>query len=165
MTRCVERLGHDGDHVVAGGGCLGGTRNIPVGTATAIGMTSDVNQHIEPLPGDGETCPVCGSADGGVLTTKMGRFGAFLGCRRYPACNYVKRTDEEPIEPLPGHGNACPTCGETTGAVLTTRRSRRTRERFLGCATYPRCNYVARPDTIGDLADALQADLGVNPTP
>lgn len=166
LAGCLLRLGHDDDHVVPAGGCLGGTQTIAAGTPTAAGVaTVDEVPPIEPLHGDGEPCPECGDDDGGVLTTRIGRFGPFLGCRHYPECKYVKRPEDEPIKPLPGDGDVCPKCGETTGATLTTRRARRTQNLFLGCTGYPRCDYVFRPpleadsrDTVGD--DAAMAGLG-----
>jgi hypothetical protein len=61
LTRCRLRLDHDGDHLVTGGGCLGGTRAIPAGTPTAVGTADGefqpvprpAREPIEPLPGDG----------------------------------------------------------------------------------------------------------------
>lgn len=152
LTRCFKPLGHDDDHVVAGGGCLGGTASFSAGTPTATGLIDDVTP-IEPLPGEGEPCPVCGGVEGGVLATRRGRFGVYLGCQRYPGCTYVKRPGEDTIEPLAGHGGACPKCGESTGGTLVTRRSRRTSDRYLGCTKYPRCDYVSRPGTEGALAE------------
>ncbi len=35
-------------------------------------------------------CPECGK---GELSLKIGRFGSFIGCSRYPECNYVKKLD------------------------------------------------------------------------
>lgn len=52
------------------------------------------------------------------------------------------------IDPLPGHGSACPKCGRP----MVTRVAKKTREqeeragdqRFLACTGYPECNYVHR---------------------
>jgi DNA topoisomerase-1 len=35
-------------------------------------------------------CPECRQ---GELSLKMGRFGSFIGCSRYPECKYVKKLD------------------------------------------------------------------------
>ena len=35
-----------------------------------------------------EACPECG----GWLQTRMGKYGRFLGCTRYPACSYTRKT-------------------------------------------------------------------------
>ncbi len=37
--------------------------------------------------GDPRACPACGE---GRLSLKFGRFGAFIGCSRYPACRYTR---------------------------------------------------------------------------
>ena len=37
--------------------------------------------------GDPRRCPACGD---GTLSLKLGRFGAFVGCSRYPACRYTR---------------------------------------------------------------------------
>ena len=39
-----------------------------------------------------ETCPECG----GWLEIRMGRYGRFLGCTSFPACNYTRNIREEP---------------------------------------------------------------------
>ena len=54
------------------------------------------HKESRPLPGDeappqageGETCPQCGE---GTLVGKRGRFGPFVGCDRYPDCDYIRR--------------------------------------------------------------------------
>lgn len=147
LARCRLEVDHDGDHVVADGGCLGGTRTVSQGAETAP-VTDDGEFQPEPLLGDGDPCPVCGADDGGVLATRMGPFASFLRCRRHPACVYAKHPEDDPIEPLPGEGNACPKCGKTSGGTLATRRARRTGERFLGCTKYPRCDYDSRPASL-----------------
>jgi DNA topoisomerase-1 len=38
--------------------------------------------------GDPRQCPTCGK---GQLSLKVGRFGAFVGCSRYPECNYTRQ--------------------------------------------------------------------------
>ena len=71
------------------------------------------------LEGDGEACPQCGE---GILTTKRGRFGAFVGCSRYPACTYIRRDGPPPPDPLPFEV-MCPKNGD---GPLVARRARRT---------------------------------------
>ncbi|MFS9605569.1 topoisomerase DNA-binding C4 zinc finger domain-containing protein, partial [Klebsiella pneumoniae] len=46
--------------------------------------------HIFPDKGDGSNpreCPVCHE---GQLSLKTSRFGAFIGCSRYPECKYTR---------------------------------------------------------------------------
>ncbi len=42
--------------------------------------------------GDPRRCPECGE---GRLSLKFGRFGAFVGCSRYPECRYTRRLGED----------------------------------------------------------------------
>ena len=39
----------------------------------------------------GEICPKCGE---GELVKRAGKFGEFVGCSRYPACDYIKDREE-----------------------------------------------------------------------
>jgi DNA topoisomerase-1 len=43
--------------------------------------------------GISRTCPECKS---GELSLKMGRYGSFLGCSRYPDCAYIRKLDSAP---------------------------------------------------------------------
>lgn len=42
---------------------------------------------------DPRACPACGE---GRLSLKFGRFGAFIGCSRYPDCRYTRKFGESP---------------------------------------------------------------------
>ncbi|NNM96750.1 MAG: type I DNA topoisomerase [Candidatus Dormibacteraeota bacterium] len=85
----------------------------------------------------GEDCPRCGAE----LVVRSGRFGDFVGCSRYPECDYIQgKEDKLPPEEI---GEACPQCGKP----LVRRNSRR--GPFIGCSAYPKCKYVrseAAPD-------------------
>ena len=48
--------------------------------------------------GEGEICPKCGE---GTLVGKRGKFGPFVGCSRYPDCDYIKKDGPPPPDPLP----------------------------------------------------------------
>ena len=102
-------------------------------------------KHTMPLPGEeeadgppllgvGEVCPECGV---GELVAKRGRFGAFVGCNRYPDCKYIKKAAAESF-------GTCPKCQAGT---VVTKRARRGRRPFWGCDRYPDCDYAiwARP--------------------
>jgi DNA topoisomerase-1 len=102
------------------------------------------------LPGVGEACPKCGASDGGALAAKRGRFGPFVGCNRYPDCDYIKREGPPPPEPLP-FDVACPRCGE---GRLTPRRARRTGSVFWGCSRYPKCDFTTSHEPLGAVHDA-----------
>jgi DNA topoisomerase-1 len=116
------------------------------------------------LPGVGEPCPTCGESDGGKLAAKRGRFGPFVGCDRYPACDYVKREGPPPPPQLPFEVT-CPTCGK---GRLAARRARRTGSVFWGCSRYPDCGFTTSREPLGLLHDPdggplarLDADAGI----
>jgi DNA topoisomerase-1 len=106
-------------------------------------------------PAPAEACPKCGETDGGVLVSRHGRFGPFMGCSRYPDCDYIKR-DGPPPPPLPFEV-ACPTCGQ---GKLTARRARRTGSVFWGCSRYPTCRYTTSHEPVGALHDADNGPVG-----
>jgi DNA topoisomerase-1 len=47
--------------------------------------------HIFPQPADGSDRRKCPNCEGGKLSLKLGRFGAFIGCSNYPECNYTRQ--------------------------------------------------------------------------
>ena len=100
-----------------------------------------------PLEGEGEPCPQCQI---GKLAGKRGRFGAFVGCDRYPDCNYIKREGPEPPAQLPFEV----TCPKNGDGKLVARRARRTGNVFWGCSSYPSCDYTTNHEPIGGVHDA-----------
>jgi DNA topoisomerase-1 len=102
------------------------------------------------LPGVGEPCPECGATEGGELVAKRGRFGAFVGCNRYPDCRYIKKDGPPPPAQLPFEVR-CPTCTE---GHLVARRARRTGSVFWGCSRYPACDYTTSREPLGPVHDA-----------
>ncbi len=104
----------------------------------------------QPMAGVGESCPNCGDEHGGVLVAKRGRFGPFVGCNRYPDCDYIRREGPPPPPPL-AFEVVCPKCHE---GHLTTRRARRTGSLFWGCSRYPKCDFTTSREPLGALHDA-----------
>jgi DNA topoisomerase-1 len=102
---------------------------------------------LPPMEGVGETCPLCGE---GTLAAKRGRFGAFVGCSRYPDCGFIKKDGPPPPEQLPFEVE-CPKCGQ---GHLTARRARRTGSVFWGCSRYPKCNFTTSKEPVGALHDS-----------
>jgi DNA topoisomerase-1 len=85
----------------------------------------------------GGECPRCGAE----LVVRSGRFGDFVGCSRYPECDYIQGKDEKtPAEEI---GEACPLCSKPL-----VRRSGR-RGPFIGCSSYPKCRFV-RPEVAAE---------------
>jgi DNA topoisomerase-1 len=113
------------------------------------------HKESRPLPGDeqppqageGEVCPQCGE---GTLVGKTGRFGPFVGCSRYPDCNYIKKEGPPPPDPLPFEV-ICPKNGD---GHLVARRARRTGNVFWGCSAYPKCDYTTNFEPVGAVHDA-----------
>jgi DNA topoisomerase-1 len=133
------------------------TRELPgVGgsaAATAVGPDGATGEPAAP-----EVCPKCGEAEGGVLVQRRGRFGPFIGCARYPDCDYIKKEGPPPPPPLPFEV-ACPTCAK---GHLVARRARRTGSVFWGCSKYPTCRYTTSHEPIGALHDADGGPVGRN---
>jgi DNA topoisomerase-1 len=72
-----------------------------------------------------EKCPKCG----GPMVMKRGRFGRFLACAAYPACD-----GKRPV-------SIGVTCPKGCGGYISERRSKRGRT-FFGCSSYPNCDFV-----------------------
>ena len=89
----------------------------------------------------GESCPKCGE---GELVKREGRYGQFVGCSRYPECDYIRDRDDRP-QPVQV-GRDCPTCGRP----LVQRMSRR--GPFVGCSGYPECRYIDKATPAGETA-------------
>jgi DNA topoisomerase-1 len=78
----------------------------------------------------GGDCPRCGAE----LVLRDGRFGEFVGCSRYPECDYIQGKEERAA--AEEVGEACPSCGKPL-----VRRSGR-RGPFIGCSGYPSCRFI-----------------------
>lgn len=76
----------------------------------------------------GIDCDVCGAP----MVYKMGKYGKFLACSRFPECRNTKAIVKE-------IGVTCPKCQE--GQVIE-RKSKKNRI-FYGCNRYPDCDYVS----------------------
>jgi len=102
---------------------------------------SDVTQEVIK-----ETCPQCGAP----LSIRLGRHGRFIGCTKYPECDYTRdladatRPEQPPAEVV--EGRSCPECG----AELQVKRGKY--GKFIGCGAYPKCRYIEpleRPQDTG----------------
>jgi DNA topoisomerase I len=118
------------------------------------------HKESRPLPGDepppqegtGEVCPKCGE---GTLVGKNGRFGPFVGCSRYPDCDYIRKDGPPPPDPLPFEV----VCPKNKDGHLVPRRARRTGNVFWGCSNYPRCDFTTNHEPLGGLHDADDGPL------
>lgn len=95
-----------------------------------------------------EPCPQCGAE----LVIRSGKHGPFLGCSRYPECDYVRplksQADGHIVKIL--EGQLCPECG----AVLVLRQGRF--GMFIGCSQYPQCEHTVVIDKPDETAIACQ---------
>lgn len=112
---------------------------------------------IEPLPEHGQACPKCGK--GKLVTRQIARGEQkgkrFVSCDNWrkddpSACDYTAWPKEERpvVEPLPGHGQACPQCGK---GQMITRLARVSGNRFLSCNAWKKddpasCQHSIWPD-------------------
>ena len=100
------------------------TRDLKISDVIAA-LDQDLGPHFFPAREDGSDPRVCAACGTGRLGLKLGRYGSFIGCSNYPACQYTRRLAVE----LGGEG------GETlkegmrtlgvhpeTGDAITVRR-------------------------------------------
>jgi DNA topoisomerase-1 len=77
----------------------------------------------------GEKCPECKKGD---TVIRVGRFGKFLSCSRFPDCkhtaNFVEKIDMK-----------CPDCSKGEVIIKTTKK----RRKFFGCSRYPDCKWAS----------------------
>jgi DNA topoisomerase-1 len=77
----------------------------------------------------GKKCPKCKEGD---LVIRVGRFGKFVSCLRFPDCDYK----EKYLEKI---NMKCPDCKEGEVIVKTTGKGRK----FYGCSRYPECKFAS----------------------
>ncbi len=89
-----------------------------------------------------ERCPQCPGEgrEPGHLVVKLGRYGKFIGCERWPECTYRRNLGGESRPEPAALEEACPECGRP----LVRRVGRY--GPFVGCSGYPECRYVKRED-------------------
>ena len=97
----------------------------------------------------GLPCPECGNLPAqagehkGELVIRVGRFGKFISCSRFPDCKftdkYVEKIDME-----------CPKCGEGEVIVKKTGKGRT----FFGCSRYPDCDWASWKNPKKEIAEA-----------
>lgn len=74
-----------------------------------------------------EKCEQCGAP----MVVRIGRFGKFLSCSKFPECKFSKPFIEETNF----------TCSKDGGKIIV-RKTRKGR-RFYGCSNYPKCDFAA----------------------
>jgi DNA topoisomerase-1 len=88
------------------------------------------------IPTD-EKCEKCGQ---GILLERISRHGFFLGCSRYPECDYTRDLSETGAETVEGDNTTqyCDNCGKE----MAIKRGRF--GVFLACTGYPECKTTRR---------------------
>jgi len=93
-----------------------------------------------------ETCPQCRAP----LSIRLGRHGRFIGCTKYPECDYTRDlgdatgSERPPSEVVADR--SCPECG----SELQMKHGKY--GKFIGCGAYPKCRYIEpleRPQDTG----------------
>lgn len=82
----------------------------------------------------GSNCEICGAP----MVVKLGRFGKFHACSRFPECRNTQAIVKE-------IGVKCPTCRD--GEVIE-RKTKKNRV-FYGCSNYPDCQFVSWDKPVG----------------
>jgi DNA topoisomerase-1 len=66
------------------------TRELKISDVIAA-LDRDLGPHFFPAKEDGTDPRVCTACGTGRLALKLGRYGSFIGCSNYPACQYTRR--------------------------------------------------------------------------
>ena len=77
----------------------------------------------------GRKCPECKK---GEVVIRLGRFGPFLSCSRFPDCKYTQNYVEKV-------GKKCPECKKGDVVIRRSKKGRR----FFGCSRYPECKWAS----------------------
>src|ERR1700675_2285151 len=83
----------------------------------------------------GKKCEKCGQ---GELLERISRHGFFLGCSRYPECDFIQDLSEEIPEDAENKVESCENCGKE----MALKRGRF--GAFLACTGYPDCKTTRR---------------------
>ena len=66
------------------------TRDLKISDVISA-LDEDLGPHFFPAREDGSDPRVCAACGNGRLGLKLGRYGSFIGCSNYPACQYTRR--------------------------------------------------------------------------
>ncbi|MFH1037034.1 MAG: type I DNA topoisomerase [Patescibacteria group bacterium] len=82
-----------------------------------------------------EKCPECGSP----LLIRLGRYGEFYACSKFPKCRYTQSLKENKL------GIKCPKC---EGEIVIKRTKRK--KIFYGCKNWPKCDFAVWDKPTGE---------------
>ena len=80
-----------------------GTKDLRI-TEVLDALNESLKDHVFPVPVDGGDPRACTKCEGGQLSLKVGRYGAFIGCSNYPECKFTRQLGLEGKEQDNGAG-------------------------------------------------------------
>jgi DNA topoisomerase-1 len=100
-----------------------------------------------------KVCPKCGS----LMIEKMGRFGRFYACSKFPECKHTESVENKDT----GLDIKCPKC--KVGNII----SRKTKKGkiFYGCSTFPKCDFALWDKPVNEFCskcDSILIEKGKN---
>ncbi len=96
-------------------------------------------------------CPKCGSP----LIERLGRFGRFYACSKFPECKHTESVEGDPDTLNIG----CPKCKE---GKVTGKRTKKGKT-FYGCNRFPKCDFALWDKPVNELCpkcDSLLIEKG-----
>jgi DNA topoisomerase-1 len=99
-------------------------------------------------------CPKCGAP----LIERMGRFGRFYACSKFPECKYTESIEDK----NKNLGIKCPKCKE---GEIVSRKTKRGKL-FYGCNRFPKCNFALWDKPINEFCpkcDSILTEKGNTP--
>lgn len=104
-----------------------------------IAKAGDLPTELKPVVVEHGPCPKCKT---GVLIEREGRFGKFVGCSRYPDCDYIVKEQKKPAAKV---GRPCPLCGHDL-VERVVGKGKRKGSTFVACSNFPKCRFIEGAD-------------------
>ncbi len=102
---------------------------------------SDLTQKTDKI------CPKCGSP----IIERMGRFGRFYACSKFPECKHTESIDDKNKD----LGIKCPKCKEGDIVARKTKKGKI----FYGCNKFPKCDFAAWDKPINEFCPKCDSIL------
>ncbi len=90
-------------------------------------------------------CPKCGAS----VLIRLGKFGRFYACSRFPKCKYTESLKENIL------GIKCPKCKK---GEITEKRTRKGKI-FYGCSGWPKCDFASWDKPTGEICQKCKSLL------
>ncbi len=92
-----------------------------------------------------KSCPKCGAP----LLIRLGRYGKFYACSKFPKCRHTESLEENNL------GIKCPKC--KTGKIVEKRTKKR--KIFYGCVNWPKCDFALWDKPTGEICPKCKSLL------